>query len=456
DPLFVDADMVRLNPDYQLGQLYGMLFIEFSKDRMLQSISAEKQRIEEMVKEGQASYQRANTFLLWVSLSVAAVFLVAIGLTLGWLISRTLKKPIRKAVDLAKTIKEGDLSQRLRMETNDEIGELGHALDEMVDGLEEKTTLAKAIARGDISNDIPLASEKDDLGLALQEMTDSLNEMLTRIGESATLVNSGSDQISGASSQFSENASRQAQGFEEIASTMNGIGGQTRTNADNAKQANQLASVTSGSVEKGNDHMRGMVSVMGDINDSSQKISKIIKVIDDIAFQTNLLALNAAVEAARAGVHGKGFAVVAEEVRSLAARSAKAASETAGLIEDSMNKVESGTTTANQTAEALQEIVMNVTKVSSLVREITEASNEQAQGIDQVNQGLGMVEQTAHQNAGMAEEVASASQDLSSQAANLMQMIARFKLKSNLNDQARISDGYRDTESRQWAEPAMS
>lgn len=310
----------------------------------------------------------------------------------------------------------------------DEITELGSVLVGMARSLQGRSELAEAIARGDLTQEVKVDSPQDLLGNALKTMMQGLREMVGGIQVAGEQIASGSGQVADASQALSQGATESASSLEEVSASMNQMAGQVRTSAENASAANQLSSDSQAAAEKGDRQMAEMVSAMDEINQAGQNISKIIKVIDEIAFQTNLLALNAAVEAARAGQHGKGFAVVAEEVRNLAARSAKAAEETADLIEGSVALTDRGAQMAQQTAQGLKDIMEGTTKVSDLLEEIAAASNEQAEGISQVTNGLTQIDQVTQQNTASAEESAAAAEELSGQAAQMREMLKKFTL----------------------------
>ncbi|MFA6900909.1 MAG: methyl-accepting chemotaxis protein [Desulfurivibrionaceae bacterium] len=361
---------------------------------------------------------------------VAVVVGVLLAALFGVILAKGIEGPLNQGMEMLKELSMGHLEQRLRMERKDEIGQMAKAMDDFADNLQNNFVVAlEKIADGNFAFDAHQIDAKDAIGAALAKTLEDMNATLSQIYLAGEQVNSAAAQVSAASQSLSQGATESASSLEEITSSMTEMGSQTKLNAGNATQANQLANQAKEVAQNGNLQMKEMVGAMSDISDSAQSISKIIKVIDEIAFQTNLLALNAAVEAARAGRHGKGFAVVAEEVRNLAARSAKAAGETAELIEGSVRKTEKGTQIADRTAEALGEIVTSVGKVTDLVGEIAAASNEQAQGISQVNEGLGQIDQVTQQNTASAEECAAAAEELSSQAGQLRQMLARFKLK---------------------------
>jgi len=309
--------------------------------------------------------------------------------------------------------------------------ELCNSLDEMVDGIRTKADMAERIACGDITGEVILASEQDGLGKSLNAMISNLNDLLNKIHLSSDSVALGTSQLADSSQSLSQGATEQAASLEEISSSMTEIGSQTRANSDSASEANRLAVQAQSSAQTGNSQMDTMITAMNDINDSSKHVEKIIKVIDDIAFQTNLLALNAAVEAARAGKHGKGFAVVAEEVRSLAARSAKAARESADLIEGSTSKVNSGVDIANSTAKSLAEVVDQISKASNLVGGIASSSDEQNKAVLQITDALGQIDKVTQQTAAGSEETASAASNLSGLSHELQSLVMRFELKDN-------------------------
>ncbi len=250
-----------------------------------------------------------------------------------------------------------------------------------------------------------------------------IGRIIAGLTDGAEQVASASGQVSSASQSLAEGATEQAAGLEETSSSLEEMSSMTKQNADNAQQANTLASETRKAANDGSEAMGRMSTAIRDIQKSSDETAKIIKVIDEIAFQTNLLALNAAVEAARAGEAGKGFAVVAEEVRNLAMRSAEAAKNTANMIEESVKNAKNGVDIANEVGKVLEEIVQSIGKTTDLVGEIAAASSEQAQGIDQVNTAVAQMDKVTQQNAANAEESASASEELSAQAEQMNSIV---------------------------------
>ncbi|MEG6523817.1 methyl-accepting chemotaxis protein [Desulfotomaculum sp. 1211_IL3151] len=303
-------------------------------------------------------------------------------------------------------------------------------LDAVLRPINEAVACLQEMAKGNLDTNVngDYLGDHAMIKEALNSTIDSINQILSQVTVAVDQVAAGSRQISEASQALSQGATESASAVEQISSSMQEMASQTSQNAENAMQANQLAVLAKDNAENGNQKMVQMVKAMTDINESANGISKIIKVIDEIAFQTNLLALNAAVEAARAGKHGKGFTVVAEEVRNLAQRSAKAAKETTEMIEDSIKRTEVGTQIAQDTSKSLEGIVNGATKVTDLISEIAAASKEQAQGIGQINAGLSQVDQVTQQNTASAEQSAAAGEELSGQAVNLKEMLGHFRL----------------------------
>ena len=353
-----------------------------------------------------------------------------IGMALALLITRGITGPVNRVVTMLDEIGKGRLNMRLNIDSGDEIGQMAVTMDRFADHMQaEMVTGLEKLAAGDLTFTPKPHDEQDVIGNSLVKTFDDLTMIVGEISLATNQIASGSDQVSSTSQSLSQGATEQAASIEEISSSMTEIASQTKTNAENAAEANRLAAAAKQDAEAGNGQMQEMLKAMADINESGRNISKIIKVIDEIAFQTNLLALNAAVEAARAGQHGKGFAVVAEEVRNLAARSAKAARETSELIEGSVARTERGTEMADLTSASLAKIVDGVGKVTDIIAEISHASQEQSQGINQTNEGLAQVDQVIQANTAAAEEGAAAAEELSSQADHMRQLVARFKLK---------------------------
>ncbi len=377
--------------------------------------------------DAQTMQQARRTKMVLLYCSVAAMIFgagLALYITLG------ITRPLKRTRLLVHEMSRGHLDMRLNIDQQDEIGQMAQALDEFADHLQHNFVAAlDKMAQGDLSFDVQQVDSDDAVGAALTKTLADLNDALDQIAQAGEQVSAGAGEVSSASQSLSQGATEQAAAIEEITSSMTEIASQTRLNAEKAEEANRFANKATQVAQEGNGHMQLMTGAMGEISAAGQSISKIIKVIDEIAFQTNLLALNAAVEAARAGQHGKGFAVVAEEVRNLAARSAKAAAETAELIEGSVGKTRRGTELAEQTALSLKEIVESVQQVGALVQQIAAASREQAQGINQTHEALNQVDQVTQSNTASAEESAAAAEQLSSQAEQMRQLVGTFKLR---------------------------
>ncbi len=327
----------------------------------------------------------------------------------------------------ADLLAQGDLTANVAPQSEED--RLGNAFRNMIAYQQRMAGAADLLTRGDLTASVTPQSEKDRLGNAFGQMIANLNGTISQTNVVVEQVVPSVEQMRAISQSLASSAEEQSSAAEEVAASLEETDAQVKSNAESANVANQLASAASGVASVGQDKMKAMTKAMDAIAVSSREIAKIIKVIDEIAFQTNLLALNAAVEAARAGQHGQGFAVVAQEVRNLAGRSARAARETAELIEDAGRRVEEGVGIADETATALSEIVQNVVKVKDLVAEIAAASEDQAKGVAQVSGAMIQVNQGAQGASQQSEELASTADELGQLARVLRNQVARFKLR---------------------------
>ncbi len=368
----------------------------------------------------------AGTQQLIIIGSIVALLLGS-GTTI--LIIRSINRPLHEIITYTENLKQGDLDTTLKV-SHDEIGQMNLALNSLVEQMRERAHAAGRIAAGELDVQVTTASERDRLGHALNHMVENLNEIIGNVRTASEQVAVGSTQVSQAAHALENGATAQASSLEEIHASITEMGSQTSENAENSRQASELAGQAASAAETGQQRMHAMSESMQKISQNSLETQKIIKTIDDIAFQTNLLALNAAVEAARAGTHGKGFAVVAEEVRNLAARSARAAAETSAHIENNAKEIDAGVQICEITADALSTITENVSRTNQLIGDIATASSEQAEGIAQINAGLNQIDAVTQQNTASSEETAAAAEEMTSQTQMLRELVSRFTLRA--------------------------
>ncbi len=368
------------------------------------------------------------TTLTIVLIAITVAGLIT-SIILGKSISGKISNPIIKVVEAADKLALGDTDINIHINSNDEIGRLVKAFNNMVEGIKEQANIMEIVGDKNLSVNVIPRSEKDVLGHSIKKIVDDLNKQFSEIQDSAQQISVGSDQVSSGAQSLSQGTTEQASSIEELSASINEIALQVKENADNVTVATKYVNETIDVIVESNNEMNNMLTAMNDINNSSNEIAKIIKVIDDIAFQTNILALNAAVEAARAGAAGKGFAVVADEVRNLALKSADAAKQTTSLIENSITTVQHGSSLAKKAASSLEVVATKSNLVGETIEKVLVASNEQAMSIEQVNTGVEQISSVVQTNSATAEESAAASEELSGQADMLRTLISEFKLK---------------------------
>lgn len=371
----------------------------------------------------------ANTITTIVIVLLAVAIVAAI--TLALYNSRSIAGPLSHLTATANRIAVGDTDVQIAVDRKDEVGMLSEAFLAMVTSVKEQAVILESLADGDFRQDIPLRSEQDMMNRAIQNLIDSNNSALAEIGMAASQVSAGARQIAQGAQNLAEGSTEQAASVEELSASIADVHQQTQTNAKNADRAMEATQRASTLMDETMNDLVLLKEAMQNISDDSAAISKVIKVIDEIASKTSLLSLNASVEAARVGQHGRGFAVVADEVRALATQSTEAAKQTATLIEGSAKRVQEGNDLLVRTDGSIQAVGEQTQISSQLIAEIAQASQEQASAISEINVGIDQISTVVQGNSATSQESAAAAQEMSSQSSMLNEIVQRFKLKGS-------------------------